>query len=55
MDPQQLPPQIRPAMGAPLPGVQVPPQIPQMMMGMRPPVAMISPFSVLPEQEEKKR
>lgn len=46
----QIPPQIRPNIGAPLPGVQVPPQMPPMMMGMRPPVAMISPFSVLPEQ-----
>lgn len=54
MDPQ-LPPQIRPNIGAPLGGVQMPPQMPPMMMGVRPPVNMISPFSVLPEQEEKKR
>jgi len=49
MDPQ-IPPQIRSNIGAPLPGVQVPPQMPPMMMGMRPQVAMINPFSVLPEQ-----
>lgn len=51
----QIPPQIRSNIGAPLSGVQIPPQMPPMMMGVRPPVAMISPFSVLPEQEEKKR
>lgn len=51
MDPQ-IPPQIRPNIGAPLQG---PPQMPAMMMGMRPQVAMINPFSVLPEQEEKRR
>ncbi len=54
MDPT-LAPQIRPNLGAPLSGAQVPPQMPQMMMGMRPPVSMISPFNVLPEQEEKRR
>ncbi len=50
MDPQ-IPTAIRPPpIGNPLSGVQVPPQMPQMMMGMRPPVAMINPFNVLPEQ-----
>jgi hypothetical protein len=54
MDPQ-LPPSIRPNLGAPLTGVQMPPNMPPMMMGVRPQVAMINPYSVLPEQEEKKR
>jgi hypothetical protein len=55
MDPQQLPQQIRPNIGAPLSGVPMPPQMPMMMgVGVRP-VNMISPFNVLPEQEEKKR
>jgi len=54
MDPQ-IPSQIRPNIGAPLSGVQIPPQMPPMMMGVgvRPP--MIGQFNVLPEQEEKKR
>ncbi len=47
----QIPQPMRPNIGGQLP-VQVPPQ---MMMGMRPPVSMINPFSVLPEQEEKRR
>ncbi len=53
MDPQ-LPSNIRPNIGAPLSGVQMP--MPHMMMnvGVRP-GNMIGPFNVLPEQEEKKR
>lgn len=56
MDPT-LASQMRPNIGAPLPGVQVPPQMPQMpmMMGMRPSPAMINQFTVLPDQEEKRR
>ena len=55
MDPQ-ISSQIRPNIGAPLSGVQMPPQMAPMMMnvGVRP-VNMISQYSVLPEQEEKKR
>ncbi len=49
-----LPQQIRQNIGAPMTGGQVPPQMPNMMMGMRP-QNMISPFNVLPEQEEKRR
>ncbi len=57
MDPQ-LPPNIRPNIGAPLSGVQMPNPMPMphMMMGVGVrPNNMISPFNVLPEQEEKKR
>ncbi len=52
----QIPQQIRSNIGAQLSGVPMPPQMPMMMgVGVRPPANMISQFSVLPEQEEKKR
>lgn len=52
MEAPQIPPNIRPNFTGTMPGQGHPP----MMMGMRPGVpSMINPFSILPEQEEKKR